>query len=315
MYSFKNIELSRIACNERLKDRDDNEIEESFEFLELMASISDVGLLQPICVEKSDDGYSLLFGKRRFYAFLHLNEAHGEKYATIPAIILDPKDSNKEYPVEVKILHENKYRQDIRRDNYIESSIALFPKFVSQNNSISFKEGLVLVEELLSVHNKESGQPLDRERVEFLNAIDKFLEFTKIKIVELERYKKLLHFDSDIRDLFYCDAIYFSDAVLLEDFHKENPDEYKKCLKDIDKDASKVENNHLIKKYVSATGVNNVEETIKFLSNKLRVIKRVSKGIKELDKKEQEKAKELMIELELLFKNQKEKNEKNHKFT
>ncbi|WP_036059250.1 ParB/RepB/Spo0J family partition protein [Leptospira sp. P2653] len=73
---------------------------------ELADNIKKFGLLQPIAVYKSNEGYNLLYGERRLRAF-KLN-----KEETIPAIVKNVKQFKKDLIPEIKLM-ENLHREDL----------------------------------------------------------------------------------------------------------------------------------------------------------------------------------------------------------
>ncbi len=79
---------------------------------ELKASIQDIGLSNPIRVERRSDGrYELVQGMRRLSAYRALLEETGDTgYATIPAGISEPADLNDSYR---RMVDENLIRKDI----------------------------------------------------------------------------------------------------------------------------------------------------------------------------------------------------------
>lgn len=79
---------------------------------ELKTSIQDIGLSNPIRVERRTDGrYELIQGMRRLSAYRALLEETGdERYATIPAGISDPVDLDDSYR---RMVDENLIRKDI----------------------------------------------------------------------------------------------------------------------------------------------------------------------------------------------------------
>mgnify|MGYP001474774455 CR=1 FL=1 len=75
---------------------------------DLIASIEQVGLLQPITVYKSDDGYTCIVGHRRLRAYRELHKVNKDRFHSIRAIITD--DEN----ITVRQLIENIQRSDLK---------------------------------------------------------------------------------------------------------------------------------------------------------------------------------------------------------
>ncbi|PJZ29059.1 ParB/RepB/Spo0J family partition protein [Leptospira kmetyi] len=73
---------------------------------ELADNIKKIGLLQPIAVRKTSDGYDLIYGERRLRAFKINNET------LIPAIVKNIKQLNTELIPEIKLM-ENLHREDL----------------------------------------------------------------------------------------------------------------------------------------------------------------------------------------------------------
>jgi len=81
------IPVEAVACTKLVRDR---KAGADAEIGELKTSIAELGLSNPIHVERMEDGgYELIQGYRRLQSFIELGrEAGGERYATIPAIVL-----------------------------------------------------------------------------------------------------------------------------------------------------------------------------------------------------------------------------------
>lgn len=62
--------------------------------LELMQSIEEIGLQNPIIVSKDKDTYTILAGHNRKMAFQRLEDMHGEEYSKIPARVYKSEDIN-----------------------------------------------------------------------------------------------------------------------------------------------------------------------------------------------------------------------------
>lgn len=80
---------------------------------ELAESIRLKGLLQPIVVTKSDDGFfEIVFGHRRFKAFLLLSQKHPGEYAKIRAIVKEKDSFDADEVKEIQLI-ENIQREGL----------------------------------------------------------------------------------------------------------------------------------------------------------------------------------------------------------
>lgn len=96
------IDVVAIEPGERLRSKVN---ETSME--ELLISIEDIGLINPITVTEKDENFLLVAGLHRLTAYHHLFETVGIKYQKIPAIIVD---SEKAEDIEIC---ENLFRNDL----------------------------------------------------------------------------------------------------------------------------------------------------------------------------------------------------------
>lgn len=106
---IEKIALSAVVTEKLTRDRKegpDSELEE------LVASIREIGLSNPIRVERRNDGqYDLIQGMRRLSAYRALFEDTGDDaYAVIPAGIAEPADLDDSYR---RMVDENLIRKDI----------------------------------------------------------------------------------------------------------------------------------------------------------------------------------------------------------
>jgi len=312
MTEFKLIPLFDIEFRNVLNDRDIEQIEESSPFVELMGSILQEGLLQPICVEaeQEDDGYryKLLFGKRRYLAFLNLSKIHPKTFSEIPCMIVSSSDSKT--PIEVKILHENKYRQDIPVDIFLESSLSLLPKFISSSNSISLEKGIEYLSEYYDIKENVSLSQ-NKDIVSFINSVEEFLEKVKIKLVEFNKYKILRDYPKEIQTLFYNGSINFSDTSHLSFMYEKDISNYESCLTDINKNGRNKEKNRLtIFSYLQGEKEDSINSLISFMNKKMKKIKSAMKTLTDISDSDSEKIESLIMELEKTIKNSKGTNEK-----
>lgn len=102
------VPISEIKTTKLVRDR--VEVDEG-DVLDLVMSIQEIGLSNPIQVEESEDGYELIQGYRRLTAYRHLHESLGEDYDRIPAVIV-PRGEHltKLYR---RMIDENLVRKDI----------------------------------------------------------------------------------------------------------------------------------------------------------------------------------------------------------
>ncbi|MBR6797032.1 MAG: ParB N-terminal domain-containing protein [Clostridia bacterium] len=83
-YKVEHIHFEKINPNDEQHGYSLENIEE------LAANISNVGLEQPLVVEKMEDGtYSILTGRRRYYAIKSMIERGDDKYKLVPCIVKD----------------------------------------------------------------------------------------------------------------------------------------------------------------------------------------------------------------------------------
>ena len=80
--TFAELPIEEIASN----PRQPRTVFDQDALAELVASLREVGLLQPIVVRQRDDGYELIMGERRWRA------AQAAGFTTIPAIVRDTED-------------------------------------------------------------------------------------------------------------------------------------------------------------------------------------------------------------------------------
>src|SRR6266496_2007737 len=87
------------------------------EFLDLVGTIREHGLLQPISVRELEPGgdarYMIIAGERRYRAYLHLAEQDPNEFGRIPATVIRIVGQNKEAQVLMKQLIENAVRVDV----------------------------------------------------------------------------------------------------------------------------------------------------------------------------------------------------------
>ena len=94
--------------------------ENSQEFRELVGTIREHGLLQPISLmlldDQTDDGkqYRIIAGERRFRAFSQLALEDPQEYGRIPATVVRVVGENKDAQVLMKALIENVVREDLK---------------------------------------------------------------------------------------------------------------------------------------------------------------------------------------------------------
>jgi ParB/RepB/Spo0J family partition protein len=94
--------------------------ESSLEFLELVGTIREHGLLQPISLMLLDSPttegkqYRIIAGERRFRAFSLLSREDPQEYGRIPATVVRVVGENKDAQVLMKALIENLVRADLK---------------------------------------------------------------------------------------------------------------------------------------------------------------------------------------------------------
>ena len=88
-------------------------VRQEYKGIENMAqSIKDKGLLQPITVTQTEDGfYEIIFGHRRYKGYCFLNEQSPDQYTRINAIIKDKDQFNEAEIKEVQLI------ENIQREN------------------------------------------------------------------------------------------------------------------------------------------------------------------------------------------------------
>ncbi|MDD5427891.1 MAG: ParB/RepB/Spo0J family partition protein [Candidatus Omnitrophica bacterium] len=106
---------------------------------ELMSSIKEKGVVQPVLVRKTDDGYELIAGERRLRAVTNLG------MDTIPAILKDVKDLDM---LEISLI-ENIQREEL---NPMEEAVA-FQKFITDFNFTQEKIATVLGKDRSTIAN------------------------------------------------------------------------------------------------------------------------------------------------------------------
>lgn len=106
---------------------------------DLINSIKEKGVVQPVLVRKAGDGYELIAGERRFRAVTSLG------MATIPAIVKDVADLDM---LEISLI-ENIQREEL---NPIEEAVA-FQKFITDFNFTQDKIATVLGKDRSTVAN------------------------------------------------------------------------------------------------------------------------------------------------------------------
>ncbi|MGQ9678861.1 MAG: ParB/RepB/Spo0J family partition protein [bacterium] len=107
---FRPIPIDEIRPNP-FQPRDLKEVEKDPKFLELVASIKEKGVLQPVAVRRRRDGYELVAGERRWRA------AKAAGLQTIPAVVRSVEDRE----MLEEALIENLQREDL---NPIEEALA-----------------------------------------------------------------------------------------------------------------------------------------------------------------------------------------------
>ena len=125
--STKDLLVTEISPN-RMQPRsffDDEKLEE------LVASIKEHGILQPVVVKKADSGYELIVGERRWRAFKKLG------LKKIPAVI---REVNNEQSLEIAII-ENIHRQDLNPIEEAEAYARLTKEFALTQEMVADKVG------------------------------------------------------------------------------------------------------------------------------------------------------------------------------
>lgn len=105
---------------------------EAAEVEELAASIREQGLIQPIVVRKSGDGYQIVAGERRFRAYQQLGKE------TIPAVVREVDDRAM---LEVALV-ENLQRKDLNPMEKAQAFKALIDRFRLTHEAVSTRLGL-----------------------------------------------------------------------------------------------------------------------------------------------------------------------------
>jgi ParB family chromosome partitioning protein len=125
--SAKDLLVDEISPN-RMQPRNffnDNKLEE------LVASIKEHGILQPVVVQKADSGYELIVGERRWRASKKLG------LKKIPAVIREVSD---EQSLEIAII-ENIHRQDLNPIEEAEAYARLCKEFALTQEMVADKVG------------------------------------------------------------------------------------------------------------------------------------------------------------------------------
>jgi len=123
----KNLLVDEISPN-RMQPRsffNDDKLEE------LVASIKEHGILQPVVVQKADSGYELIVGERRWRASKKLG------LKKIPAVI---REVNDEQSLEIAII-ENIHRQDLNPIEEAEAYARLSKEFALTQEMVADKVG------------------------------------------------------------------------------------------------------------------------------------------------------------------------------
>lgn len=125
--SAKDLSVDEISPN-RMQPRsffDDKKLEE------LVASIEEYGILQPVVVQKANSGYELIVGERRWRASKKLG------LKKIPAVIREVSD---EQSLEIAII-ENIHRQDLNPIEEAEAYARLSSEFALTQEMVANKVG------------------------------------------------------------------------------------------------------------------------------------------------------------------------------
>ncbi|MDP3790466.1 MAG: ParB/RepB/Spo0J family partition protein [Candidatus Omnitrophota bacterium] len=141
---FVDTEKQEKVMNISLKDIKTNKYQPRVQFNEeklndLVKSIQEKGVIQPVLVRKSQDGYELIAGERRFRAAKRLNMEN------IPAIVKEVNDIDM---LEIALI-ENIQREEL---NPIEEATA-FERFVKEFNFTQDKIAQVLGKDKSTVSN------------------------------------------------------------------------------------------------------------------------------------------------------------------
>lgn len=149
--SVLNIEISRIKTNKYQPRLEFNK--EKLE--DLMNSIKEKGVVQPVLVRKVGDGYELIAGERRLRAVTNLGKD------TIPAIVKDVADLDM---LELSLI-ENIQREEL---NPIEEAVA-FQKFITDFNFTQEKIAASLGKDRSTIANTMRLLTLPKKIREFIS--------------------------------------------------------------------------------------------------------------------------------------------------
>jgi ParB family chromosome partitioning protein len=104
------IPVDAILTTKLTRDRKEDRDEEALE--ELVGSIAEIGLSNPVHVERSGAGYELIQGSRRLMAFKELrSRSDGARYEQIPALVREPGETVER--LYRRMVDENLVRKDI----------------------------------------------------------------------------------------------------------------------------------------------------------------------------------------------------------
>ncbi len=152
---IKKINISSIYLQESMLHRNIDEVEISLPFLELVYSISKIGLIHPITVREDKDGkYELHVGSRRLLAYKNLEIIYRhepiKEYQTILATVYPPETKTED--MLVKNIHENKFRSDQDTVENIEAKISAVPFFLKCGREGELKENKILGYKILKLY-------------------------------------------------------------------------------------------------------------------------------------------------------------------
>jgi ParB family chromosome partitioning protein len=91
----------------------------------LIKSIKDHGLLSPICVRETEDGYFIIAGEKRYRAFKKLyKETKDLKYLKIACLISEEKEENEDLEKRLAILEDNKQARNYSLEDNIRIALS-----------------------------------------------------------------------------------------------------------------------------------------------------------------------------------------------
>tara|TARA_B100001996_G_scaffold379693_1_gene365860 strand:- start:1595 stop:2485 length:891 start_codon:yes stop_codon:yes gene_type:complete len=229
------VSLKNIRPNPNQPRQDFNEIS----IIELQASIKEKGIITPVTVRKTDKGYELVAGERRYRAAKNL------RLRTIPAYIIKVKDDSE--MMEMALI-ENIQRENL---NPIEESQAL--SVLNQKHGLSHKEiSKSIGKSRTSVTNSLRLLKLPIEILESLRSYEissghgRALLQLDSQNAQIRMWKRIIKYSLSVRDV----------EALVKSFEGKHKKRYVKKTKNKSHQISSIEN-QLIEKLGTKVRVQN----------------------------------------------------------